>query len=253
MTTATEERTARRGGKAFAFALGFAIFATLLMLGLTAWQLARLEWKTDLIARIEARVSADPVPLPAPSEWAALQPADYEYRRVTVTGTYVPDAQADALALTERGSGFWVMAPLRLETGEIVYINRGYVPQERKGVFAVPSEPVSVTGLMRVSEPDGLLLRPNDAGRGRWYSRDVAAMSAAAGLPAPAPFFIDRAADADAEALPAGGLTRVSFTNHHLLYAIQFLLLALVSAGGAIFLIRHRRRNPTTGNDAEAA
>lgn len=239
---AKEEHAVRRSGKAFAFALGLAVFATLLMLALTAWQLQRLAWKTDLIARIEARVNAGPAPLPAPAEWASLEPAGYEYRRVSVTGTYLPQAQANALALTERGTGFWVMTPLRLASGEVVYVNRGFVPQDRKEGFDPPAEPVTVTGLMRVPEPGGLFLRPNDPAKGRWYSRDVVAMAQAAGLAAPAPFFIDRAADADREALPAGGLTRVGFPNNHLQYAIEFFLLAALSAGGAIFLIRQRRQ-----------
>lgn len=242
MTTAATESEVRKGGKAFAFALGLAVFATLLGLALTVWQFQRLAWKTDLIARIEARISAAPVPLPPASEWATLQPADYEYRNVTVSGTWVAQADSRALALTDRGSGFWVMTPLRLATGEIVYVNRGFVPQEMKDGFDVRPEAVTITGLMRVSEPGGLTLRANDPAKGRWYSRDVTAMASAAGLAPPAPFFIDRAADTDRDALPVGGMTRVSFPNNHLLYAIQFLALALVSAGGAVLLVRHRRR-----------
>lgn len=249
MTTAATESEVRKGGKAFAFALGLAVFATLLGLALTVWQIQRLSWKTELIARIEARIHAAPVPLPPASEWASLQPSDYEYRNVTVSGTWVPQTDAKALALTDRGTGFWVMTPLRLATGEIVYINRGFVPQEMRDGFEVPPDTVTITGLMRVSEPGGLMLRPNDPAKGRWYSRDVTAMARAAGLAAPAPFFIDRGADADRDALPVGGMTRVSFPNNHLLYAIQFLALALVSAGGAVLLIRHRRRQAATSGN----
>lgn len=239
----------RKGGKAFAFALGLALFATVLMLGLTYWQIQRLAWKTDLIARVEARVHADPVALPASSEWAGLKPSDYEYRHVSVTGTYIPDAQSNALALTERGSGFWVMTPMRLASGEILYVNRGFVTQAQQAGKPGADQPVTITGLMRVPETGGLFLRPNDPAKGRWYSRDVAAMAKASGLDAPAPFFIDRDADADRDALPIGGMTRIAFPNNHLLYAIQFFLLALISAGGAVFLLRTRARN-ANGNKA---
>lgn len=247
-----EDRRAegRKGGKGFAAALSLALFSILVLLALAAWQVQRSAWKTALIARIEARVDAAPVSLPPPSQWASLDPEDYEYRRVTVSGTYLAEGQAEALALTERGAGFWAMTPLRLESGEIVYINRGFAPQERPGAFIIAPENVTVTGLMRAPEPGGLFLRPNDPVRGRWYSRDVAAMGAAAGLAAPAPFFIDRAADDDREALPAGGMTRIDFPNNHLLYAVQFLLLALVPAGGAVYLIRYRRHS---GADEDSA
>lgn len=240
--TARNDGDGRRGGLAFAFALLLALLAALTGVALGVWQLQRLAWKTELIARIEARVNAEPAPLPLPAEWASLAPADYEYRRVTVSGSYLPQGEAETLALTERGTGFWVLTPLRLETGEIVYVNRGFVPEGLRDGFAATPGPVTVTGLMRAPEPGGLFMRPNDPEKGRWYSRDVAAIAAAAGLPAPAPFFIDRAADTEPDALPAGGMTRIGFPNNHLLYAVQFFLLALVSAVGAVFLIRHRRR-----------
>ena len=56
--------------------------------GLGIWQLHRLAWKEGLIAEIEARVHAAPVPVPPPADWAALRPKDYEYRHVTLDGTF---------------------------------------------------------------------------------------------------------------------------------------------------------------------
>ena len=38
--------------------------------------------------------------------------------------------------------------------------------------------------------------------------------------------------------LPQGGMTQVSFRNTHLIYALTWFCLALMSAGAAIFLIR---------------
>ncbi|MEL6267175.1 MAG: SURF1 family cytochrome oxidase biogenesis protein, partial [Pseudomonadota bacterium] len=61
--------------------LGVAGTATLVALCL--WQLDRLDWKLGLIAALEARLSADPVALPA----APTAEAD-EFRRVVVTGRF---------------------------------------------------------------------------------------------------------------------------------------------------------------------
>ena len=59
-----------------AAALLSALFASL-----GTWQLQRMEWKHALIARIETRAYAAPVPAPMAQDWPAIQaaPQDYEY------------------------------------------------------------------------------------------------------------------------------------------------------------------------------
>src|ERR1700691_5430258 len=58
------------------------------LLGLGVWQLKRLAWKEALIAAVEARALAPPIDIPAPADWSKLDPRDYEYRHVRVSGTY---------------------------------------------------------------------------------------------------------------------------------------------------------------------
>ena len=81
------------------------VFLILMALGI--WQIQRLAWKTDLIARVDARVAAEPVPAPPPSEWAGLTADEAEYRRVTVSGEYRPDADVLVQAV-----GLFAGAPL---------------------------------------------------------------------------------------------------------------------------------------------
>ena len=109
-------------------------------------------------------------------------------------------------------------------------------------------------GLLRLSEPGGGVLRRNQPSQQRWYSRDVAAIAAARGLANTAPYFID--ADRDpanascAECWPRGGMTVVSFRDHHLQYALTWFGLALLTAfaawrllAGDARLLRHNRRD----------
>ncbi|RYE30194.1 MAG: SURF1 family protein, partial [Hyphomicrobiales bacterium] len=104
---------------------------------------------------------------------------------------------------------------------------------------------IQVVGLLRLSEPGGGFLRSNDPMAGRWYSRDVAAIAAARGLGEVAPYFVDAGAAAEPGPLPQGGMTQVSFRNTHLIYALTWFCLALMSAGGAIFLIRRGANEPS--------
>ncbi len=218
-----------------------------LFCALGTWQVERRSWKLQLIARVESRVHAAPVAAPEPAEWAALTAAGAEYRHVSVTGRYVNAASTPVQALTALGSGYWILTPLRLADDSVVLINRGFLAGDRRptvGATAGPETPVTVTGLLRMSEPKGGFLRRNDPAAGRWYSRDVQAIAAARGLARVAPYFIDadRASDASKDAgAPVGGLTVISFYNNHLLYAITWYTLALMIPA-AIGLARRGER-----------
>lgn len=235
----TPSPSRRRLALTVAMLLLLAVFAAL-----GTWQVQRLFWKLDLIARVEARIHAQAVPAPYPAQWDAVSAEKDEYRRVTATGTFVHDKAALVQAVTERGAGFWVVAPLIRQDGSTVLVNRGFVPSDRRGAAARAeggiAGPVSVTGLLRMSEPGGAFLRSNDPANDRWFSRDVAAIAASKGLETVAPYFIDADATPNPGGLPIGGLTVVRFRNSHLVYALTWYALAAMSAAGA--LLAHRQQ-----------
>jgi surfeit locus 1 family protein len=246
----------------------FNLIALLVFAGFLAlawWQLERRAWKLDLIDRVEQRVHAAPVPIPVPGPqgWPAVTAASDEYRRVEVRGSFLYDRQTLVQAATALGSGFWVMTPLRMADGGIVLINRGFIaPPAVDAIRAAahdaslspPADAVNVTGLLRLTQPGGGFLRHNDAAADRWFSRDVQAIAAARGLPDVAPYFVDADAGAaagapnasDATRAPVGGLTVIAFPNNHLVYAITWLVLALMTAGATWRTWRswHPRREP---------
>ena len=227
----------KRAGPALALIAGLLVIAALLALG--TWQVQRLAWKEALIAQVDARVHADPVAPPATIS------ADDAYTRVTVRGRYLPDASSLTQAATARGSGYWVLSPLIADSGQTILINRGFVNERR--VPPVPPGEQRVTGLLRLSEPDGGFLRDNDPAADRWYSRDVPAIAAKRGLGDIAPYFIDAEAGAPDPGQPIGGLTVINFANNHLVYAITWYILAAMAAAALIYLIRNRRRPPGGG------
>jgi len=208
--------------------LGALMFAVFCALG--AWQLQRLGWKRALIAQVEQQLAAEPVAAPAPEQAQILGKAD-AYRRVQVRGEFAHGLEACTLAVTEYGSGCWVMTPLRTEAGWWLLVNRGFVPLKQKPASARPlgqvQGVVTVTGLLRLSEPKGGFLRSNQPKQERWYSRDVAAIAAARGLAAGkvAPYFID--AETQSPGGPKAGLTVVRFNNNHLAYALTWFAMAL--------------------------
>ncbi|WP_394701457.1 SURF1 family protein [uncultured Roseibium sp.] len=230
-----DERPAGSRRARFVFAAGMLVLtATFTALGI--WQAQRLFWKLDLIARVESRVHAAPVPAPTEFEWPAVTAKDDEYRHVTASGTYL-DTETLVQAVTEYGAGFWVMKPLRQDDGTIILVNRGFVPTDRKAPadHSRPTGPVQVTGLLRMSQPGGAFLRSNEPAAGRWYSRDVAAIAATDDLTKVAPYFIDAQAGPSDGSLPMGGLTVIKFRNSHLTYALTWGVLALMSLAGFVY------------------
>ncbi|HSW15520.1 MAG TPA: SURF1 family protein [Solimonas sp.] len=219
------------------------LFAGLLALG--NWQLQRRIWKLDLIERVEQRLRTAAVTAPGPEAWPALGVAD-EYRRLQVEGEFLHGQETCTQAVTVRGPGCWVMTPLRTTAGWLLLVNRGFVEMQRRDPASraegQAAGTVTVTGLLRLSEPRGGFLRNNDPAADRWHSRDVAAIAAARGLPAAAvaPYFVDAAETV--EGGPVGGLTVVSFRNSHLVYALTWYALALLVLVAAVLVGRHERR-----------
>jgi surfeit locus 1 family protein len=213
----------------------------LLFAALGIWQVQRLAWKRDLIARVDARIHAAPAAPPARREWAALDWRDAEYRRIQVRGEFLHDRETLVDALTALGPGAWVLTPLQTSDG-VILVNRGFVPPERRAAAAraegqVGGE-VTVTGLLRRSEPRGRFLRPNKPATDRWFSRDVIAIARMRGLQGVAPFFIDADAASGPAGGPVGGLTVVQFRNAHLAYALIWFGLAVLCVVGGVLTIR---------------
>ncbi|RYF72162.1 MAG: SURF1 family protein, partial [Comamonadaceae bacterium] len=131
-------------------ALALVLFAAFVALG--TWQVERRAWKLDLIARVEARVRAAPVAAPPPAEWSRISAAHDEYRHVALHGTFLHDRETLVQAVTTRGSGFWVITPLRTSGGAVVLVNRGFVPPESRARAArTANEPVGdvpIAGLL---------------------------------------------------------------------------------------------------------
>lgn len=196
------------------------------------------------MARVDARAHAQPASLPAAAEWPKINARDDEYRRVRVQGVLLNDRETLVQAVTELGPGWWVMTPLETGGG-IVLINRGFVPPELRDRVTrrvgAPDGVVSITGLLRVTEPRGGFLRSNDPAGRRWYSRDVAAIAKAQGIQHAAPFFIDADATPNPGGYPVGGLTVVHFRNAHLVYALTWFALAGLCLFGTVMIVRTKR------------
>ncbi len=211
------------------------LLAFALLVALGVWQLHRLAWKDGLIAQIDARAHAAPAPLPPSTDWAALNPKDYEYRHVALDGTFDNARETMVFRPTEDGPGYLVMTPLSLAAGGTVIVNRGWVPdrlKDRAGRAAGdPSGPVRLTGLMRAPEARNLFTPADDEASGQFFTKDPKTISARDGIAA-APFVVDAdATPANPGGWPRGGATVIDIPNNHFSYAMTWFGIGLTLLG----------------------
>lgn len=240
-----------------------------LMLGLTAlfvvlgtWQVQRLAEKEALIAAVDERLYHDPTAFPADETWPDLVPEEIDYRPYELTGQF--DHSQTVLVFTNltdpvgryRGVGYWVLSPLTLDGGGIVWINRGFVPDTQAAAFAgggdAPQGEVSVSGVARQPQLANSFTPEPDIGARREWVLDPARL--AVFLPQTdqpmAPVIVDEAAGAPG-ALPQGGETQVEFPNRHLEYAGTWYLFAAITPIMLGFWLWRQRRPTNLAHDGK--
>ena len=208
--------------------------AFLMSLGL--WQMERLGWKQDLLAKVEARIHQPATSTPDETDWGKIDFEHDEYRHVQATGAFRHDLEVQAYALIDSepngggGPGYWVITPLVMADGATILVNRGFVPLDKRSPTTRPQGQVdglvTVTGLLRTPEQAGMFTPANDAAKDTWFNRDPAAIGTAKGLLRVAPFLIDADSTPNEGGLPLGGQTRITFPNRHLEYALTWFGLA---------------------------
>jgi cytochrome oxidase assembly protein ShyY1 len=222
---------------------GFAVFTfamVALFVGLGVWQLQRRVEKHALIAALDERLAAQPVPLPPPSQWSKLEAKDDEFRRVNFVATFskTPDAMVyssgSAVRADVSGPGTWAFLPARLPDGETVVINTGFVEntmqdravEDRAVAKLVSDQPVAMTGYIRFPEGAGLLTPAANPATRLWFNRDVNAMARTLGWGDVAPFYIDLETPAPPNGVPKPGALEVHLRDDHMQYAITWFTLA---------------------------
>ncbi len=221
----------------------FVVMLLLVALGvsLAQWQQHRGDEKVARAARLEAGNLAAPLALTA----APLLPADaqaIEYRRVTVTGRFVP---AWTVYLDNRPykgqAGFHVLTPFQIDGSAMhVLVAQGWLPRnnaERTRIpdYATPTGTVTITGIARLNAGHVMELgtAPALAPHAIVQNADIGQLARASGL-ALQPFLLEQTADP--AAAPAASTLPVRDwpapdlgADKHRGYAFQWYALALMA------------------------
>ncbi|KAK3943182.1 SURF1 family-domain-containing protein [Diplogelasinospora grovesii] len=237
-------RTGRRHGP------GLIILAiipvTAFVLG--TWQVQRLKWKTDLLARCEDRLVREPLPLPPRVDPEAI--ADFDYRRVYTTGRFRHDQEMLIGPRVHDGEqGYMVVTPLERTSqgGEgkdgsstTVLVNRGWISkkmadQSNRHPDSLPTGEVHVEGMLRQPWKKNMFTPDNRPDKNEFYFPDVHQMAALTGSQA---VWVEQTMDPDlmqvydyeARGIPIGRPAEVNLRNNHAQYIFTWYGLAVATS-----------------------
>jgi len=215
----------------------------IVLLGLGTWQVKRLFWKEALLAQIDHAETATPIPLGQTPE---------PFAKVSATGTFLPDEAVLYGAIvrtipTGPAMGARMIVPMREANGDMILVDRGWVPLSRPGPMDQPEGVVTVAGYVRFGDSVHWFSAKDDLPARHFYTLDPKAIGNAAGQPNVRDFVLvvltpgGSAAtdDSDSDAVvahwpdPARHLPRPP--NNHLSYAITWYGLAVALL--AIFVV----------------
>jgi surfeit locus 1 family protein len=223
--------------------------ALAILVGLGTWQLNRLAWKQDLLARIAALADSPAQPLNVVLH-RIDDGRDVEFTRVQVDCAGYVIRPVHLYALHEGAPGWRPITACRLTSGPraSILVDLGFMPGEAAApplqmpVTLPPNRPI--IGILRKPTPpswwEGLAPRPPAAGGRQWFRRDIAGMAAALGASNPAPVMLMLESPAAAGLTPAALPTGIS--NRHLEYALTWYGLALALAAVYIALVLRDRK-----------
>lgn len=206
----------------------FGIVGVAILVSLGVWQLQRLAWKEAVLAEIEARIAAEPVPLPD-----AVDTSRDRYLPVEMTGRFEGDPVRVLVSVQGSGPGFRLIHAFETD-GRRVLVDRGFLADGVAQPEAPESEVTVVGNLHWPDEVDGFTPAP-DLVRNQWFARDVNAL--AAYLETEPVFIVLRdlsVADVPLTPLP---VTVEGIPNNHLGYALQWFGLVIVWLGMTAFLL----------------
>jgi len=215
------------------------------MVNLAFWQIDRLHQRQDFnsVFRSRTPIVAQPI---ADVLANYPEPADAEWYRVRAEGNYLQDEEISVVNVTQDGiAGHDSVTPLLLDNGQVLLVNRGFLPLSIDAPVA-PTGRITIEGRLRVSalRRTGAVSDPSTGELVEVQRIDIDRLSGQLPFP-PVSMYVDLL---ESQPRDSELLSRISdqvFTDGpHLSYAVQwFLFSACALAGWTIAVRREVKKN----------
>lgn len=239
----------------------FAVGSIVAFVLLGAWQLDRHDQRAERNETVEERTALPAVPVtdalaeagcPGRPDCTDAPAAGLRFRTVSAEGTYGEDVLLVDNRSKDGLPGAWVLAPLQLDDGSVLVVNRGFqFNASASGAVDPPPPPagtVAVEGYVAVWEGSGCGVRTDDSGApvGMACLRQDTAETAFGTDVLPVVVQAQRSEPADADELAPVPLPELD-AGPHRSYAVQWFTFATLAAIVYPLILRRKAR----GQDAD--
>jgi surfeit locus 1 family protein len=194
----------------------FVFFFISIFIALGSWQLVRLDWKNELLSKIDISLKKAPVDL------ATNVPEDY--LKIKTSGVIDFDKQIYLYSLNEKGApGFNVINPIIINN-ENFLLNRGWIPFDKKNTKEIDIfDHKIILGTLKKQLKASRFKPTNDIKGNYWFTLDRNDISKYTNKNF-SPFVIYLNNNLE---LPKPKIITVNIPNSHKKYAITWFSLAL--------------------------
>ena len=210
------------------------IVALSILLGLSGWQIKRLNWKTYLISQRISSFESDPI-----SFVSLNQPEKNEFRKVFVDGQLLNEFEMYMPALSKRGNnGFHILVPLKTTSGKFIIYDTGWVPlkikKKEKRLLNISKNSQTFEAVIRTSGRKGYFQPDNDTDTNTWFFVEPELMSEYLKMNFENEYYLEAVKNGP-NGFPLGNQTRIYLRNNHLQYALTWLMIACGLVGVFFF------------------
>ncbi len=220
------------------------VISVAILIALGTWQFQRLQWKTALLAEIEASVTAPPFRSLQEVEQAIAKNDPIDFRRVEFTANIPANAPSYHLYSSQAGGIYWdVVEPVISDNRSLLAITRELDDiQKQSAPASVETEQtLKFTGYMRKYYPMGRVeswvkSKANPKSNRYFYFNQTGDWYDALPSPRIEGYYVDVTKAASASDLP---VLRPDIANNHFDYMLTWYSFALIFI--VIYIILHRR------------
>ncbi len=218
----------------FLFTIGLGGAAILVSLGI--WQVQRLSEKSSILAEIDLRIAAEPVPLPRHADQArdAFLP-------VMASGTLGADYIRVLASQKQIGAGYRIIRRFETE-GRAVMVDQGFVTLSEAGRLANAPAEATLSGNLHWPQETTRYIPAPDVEKNIWFARDVGALAEA--LKAEPVLIVQRSISEPESPVRPLPVNTAHIPNDHLQYAITWFALALIWLGMSVYYLLRPTRPP---------
>ncbi|MCH7788642.1 MAG: SURF1 family protein [Acidobacteria bacterium] len=227
------------------------LVVSMVLLGL--WQLRRLDEKQALNDQMTSRADE---PLVTVTPLIAGDPDAAEFRKVSAEGSYLPGADIRVTNRSVDGSaGDWIVSILELDDGEMIAVNRGFIPRRQIAdieTYATPSGDIEMLGYLQKSIPGAVQGVPEEilSGAPPEINRlDIELVEELSGVDLAAMWIQIDSSNSSGEQDPLPVPLPDPGEGNHMAYAVQWFLFTAIAVGGYPLVLRRIARSDQRRGD----